>query len=303
MMKLGTLAGLLCAVALLISASPVRAQSVLWVSADGSDGNACSQTSPCATFAGAIAKGNVAQINCLTSGNYGGPFTITASITIDCGTGNIGNVSTGQGDTTAIAINASAGATVVLRHLSLNGQGTTYGINDNSGNGTLIVEDCTVQGFGYGILFASATANRGLLQVTNSRIFGASFGIEVIPASGQIDSVMLNRVELIGNEYGLNMGGNGVVAGTMRHSMVVENGYGIAATGQIYFTVEESSIIDNSTGILVNSPASTIAVGATTIGGNGAGVQVVGGSLTSFGNNQMSTNGNNGIFTSTTALQ
>src|ERR1700722_12331570 len=123
MRKPTLLSSLLCAVALLVLASPVQAQSVLWVSADGSDGNACSQTSPCATFAGAIAKGNVAQINCLTSGNYGGPLTITASITIDCGTGNIGNVSVGQGDTTAIEIIPSSSATVVLRHLSLNGQG------------------------------------------------------------------------------------------------------------------------------------------------------------------------------------
>jgi hypothetical protein len=302
MMKLRTFAGLLCAVALLAFASPVRAQSVLWVSADGSDGNACSETSPCATFAGAIAKGNVAQINCLTSGDYG-PVTITASITIDCGAGNIGNVSVGQNDA-AIAINASAGATVVLRHLSLNGQQPFYGINVRSGNGTLIVEDCTIDGFLWGIAFAPTTANRGLLAVTNSRISGANYGISVGTSSGQIDSVTLNRVELIGNTYGLTTGGDGVVAGTMRNSLVAGSIYGIAAAGQLYFTVEESSIIDNSTtGILVDSPGATIAVGATTIVGNGTGVQVVGGSIISFGNNQISTNGTDGNFTSTTALQ
>ena len=76
---------------LAISASPVRAQSVLWVSATGNDANVCSQAAPCLTFQGAINKGSVAQINCLTSGSYGA-FTITASITIDCGTGNIGNM-------------------------------------------------------------------------------------------------------------------------------------------------------------------------------------------------------------------
>jgi hypothetical protein len=44
-------------------------------------------------------------------------------------------------------------------------------------------------------------------------------------------------------------------------------------------------------------------VGASTIGGNGTGVVAQSGSLISFGNNQMSANGTNGNFTSTTALR
>src|SRR6202158_833209 len=98
----------LSAMVLAISASPARAQSVLWVSATGSDAAVCSQASPCATFQGAISKGSVSQINCLTSGNYG-PFTVTASIIIDCGAGNIGNVVVSSG--TAITLNTSSVAT------------------------------------------------------------------------------------------------------------------------------------------------------------------------------------------------
>ena len=100
------------------------------------------------------------------------------------------------------------------------------------------------------------------------------------------------------------MGGNGGIAGTIRHSVVAASTYGIAAAGQIYFTIEESSIIDNlGVGVLVESPAATVTIGATTIGGNGTGVQATGGSVISFGNNQMSTNGTNGNFNSPTALQ
>ena len=145
MRKLILLCTSLCAMVLLISASPVRAQNVLWVSATGSDANACSQSAPCATFQGAINKGGVAQINCLNSGNYG-PFTITASITIDCGTGNVGNGCQPAG--TAITLNTAAAATVVLRHLSLNGLGTAAtGIAQSFSSGTLIVEDCMIHGF------------------------------------------------------------------------------------------------------------------------------------------------------------
>jgi len=44
-------------------------------------------------------------------------------------------------------------------------------------------------------------------------------------------------------------------------------------------------------------------VGASTIGGNGTGVLPSSGSIISFGNNQMSANGSNGNFTSTTTLR
>ena len=120
MRKLILLGTLLCAMVLSISASPSRAQNVLWVFSAGNDANPCTQVNPCATFQGAISKGSVSQINCLNSGNYGA-FTITASITVDCGTGNVGNVAVGAGN--AITISAASAATIVIRHLSLNGLG------------------------------------------------------------------------------------------------------------------------------------------------------------------------------------
>ena len=200
---------LLCAslftTVLLFSASTVQAQSVLWVSATGNDASACSQTAPCLTFQGAINKGSVSQINCLASGSYG-HFTITASITVDCGAGNIGEVVVSGGD--AITINTTSAATIVLRHLALNGlHFGFFGINATSfSSGTLIVEDCMIHGFDFssqqGINF-SPISGRGLLQVSNSQIFDNGTGVVVGPASGQIASVTLNRVELVAlhNDY------------------------------------------------------------------------------------------------------
>ena len=297
----------LCAVVLAISASPVRAQNVLWVSATGSDAAVCSQAAPCLTFQGAINKGSVAQINCLTSGSYG-PFTVTASITVDCGTGNIGTIFATAND--AITISTGAGVIVVLRHLSLNGGGpAAHGILATAfTSGTLIVEDCMIHGFhnGSGIYFAP-TGGRGLLQVSNSQMFDNNFGIVIAPASGQVASVTLNRVELVANQQvGLRLTGPGIVAGTMRHSVAGENGINGVSTGasQVYFTVEESSIVANLVyGIATNSAGSVVNVGASTIGGNGTGVRANQGSLISFGNNQMSANGVNGFFSATTPLQ
>src|SRR6202035_227946 len=136
------------------------------------------------------------------------------------------------------------------------------------------------------------------------QIFDNGTGIDVTPASGQIASVTLNKVELVANSNsGLFFGGSGVVAGTMRGSVVGENeNVGVStAASQVFFTVEESSIVDNLIdGIQTNSAGSVVNVGSSTIGGNGTGVKATAGSIISFGNNQMSTNATNGNFTSTT---
>jgi Right handed beta helix region len=302
---------LLCAsffmVVLLFSINPARAQSALWVGPTGSDSNACSTTGPCATFAGAYAKGGVTQINCLSSGNYG-QVTITGSLTIDCGSGNVGNIVSG---TYGILIETTGPAIIILRHLAMSVGNNAFGGIDAQGffSGTLIVENCMIQGHSLstsGIIF-EPRSGRGLLQVSNSQFFNHATGITVAPTSGQIASVTLNQVELVANSSdGLFLGGSGVVAGTMRGSVVGENGQSgvVASASQTFFTVEESSIVDNlSNGIQTNSAGSVVNVGASTIGGNGTGVLASSGSLISFGNNQMSVNATNGNFTSTTALR
>lgn len=69
----------------------------------------------------------------------------------------------------------------------------------------------------------------------------------------------------------------------------------VAASGQVFFTVEESSIVDNLVnGVQTKSANALVNVGASTIGGNGTGVLASSESIISFGNNQMSANGING---------
>jgi hypothetical protein len=296
---------------ILVFASPASGQSVLWVAGNGSDANPCSQTAPCATFQGAINKGGVTQINCLTSGSYGA-VTITASITIDCGTGNIGQVI--PGDTTSgITISSGTPANIVLRHLSINGRGATsphQGIDaTNLSSGTLTIEDCMIQGFhgGQGITFGPS-AGRGTLQVSYSLVFDNMNGIFAAPSVNRIATLTLNHVELIANQNaGLSFSGLGTVAGTMRNSVSTGNGqWGVVSiASQVFFTVEESSITANlAFGIQTSFAGSVLNVGNSTIGANGTGLSATqGSSIISFGNNQMSANGSNGNFTSTTSLR
>ena len=63
-----------------------------WVSGVGDDANPCSRTAPCKTFAGAISKtATSGEIDALDPGGFGA-LTITKSITIDGGGGQVASV-------------------------------------------------------------------------------------------------------------------------------------------------------------------------------------------------------------------
>lgn len=116
-----------------------------WVSGVGDDVNPCSRTAPCKTFAGAISKtATGGEISILDPGGFGA-VTITKSITIDGG-GIIGSILASF--TNGIIINA-VDAVVTLRHLSINGAGSTLGTNGIKiiAGKKVIIEDCTISNF------------------------------------------------------------------------------------------------------------------------------------------------------------
>ncbi|MGA2257773.1 MAG: right-handed parallel beta-helix repeat-containing protein [Thermoguttaceae bacterium] len=304
MKKLMLLCAMLSAMAFVIVATPAHAANTRsWVSALGSDSNACTQAAPCLTFAHAITQtSSGGEIDCLSGGDFGS-VTITFSITIDCGVGQVGVAS--SNGTAAITLNTSSSAVIVLRNLNINGFGADgYGILTASfPSGTLIVEHCLIHGFtgDVGIYF-SPSSGRATLQISDTSIFNNEYGITIYPSSGVIVSAVFNRVEITTNsQTGLTMEGSGTIAGTLRQSLVADNGNGgiYALASAVYFTVEESSIIDNleTGGIATGSAGANLEVGASTIGGNGTGIQASTGSIYTFGNNQLSANGSNGSFT------
>jgi hypothetical protein len=111
---------------------------------------------------------------------------------------------------------------------------------------------------------------------------------------------------------GLHIAGPGIVAGTMRNSLAGENGHsGVVAVGpisgptnQVFFTIEDSSLIANLTaGVAVNAPNAILNLGNSTIGANFVGVEVDRGIIRSFGNNQVLGNATDGTFSSTIGLK
>jgi hypothetical protein len=318
MRKLILLCMSLCVIALSGAGAPAFGQA--FVASNGLDTNACTQTAPCATFAHAYSQTNPGgSITCLDSGQYATTtLTITGSITIDCGDGNIGRTDLSGGGTIGININASSAANIVLRHLNINGVNTATNINGvvttSLPGGNLVIEDSIVSGFtgtgsnGNGIQFTPTGSGRSALSLTNVRVYANNTGVSVAPSGGQIASVLFTNTNVAGNTGdGVDLAGAGVIAGDMRQGVLAANGVnGLLASsaGGVFFTLEGSTVIANlGVGIETNSTAADVNVAASTIGGNGIGVRSLAGSLISFGDNHISANGSNGAFTSETPLK
>ena len=136
------------AAALLLSTylvAPSYAQATrTWVSGVGDDVNPCSRTAPCKTFAGAISKTSAGgEISVLDPGGYGS-VTITKGITIS-GDGSLASV-LNSGVNGVIVNVTSAPDTVILRNISINGAGTSPGLDGVRylAGGRVIVENVTI---------------------------------------------------------------------------------------------------------------------------------------------------------------
>jgi hypothetical protein len=142
-----------------------------WVSGAGNDANACSQTMPCLTFAGALAKTNAGgEIDVLNTADYG-PVTINKAISI-VADGVVASIQVSSGN--AITISAGSTDVIVLRGLTLDGMGTGLNGISFSAGGALHVESCTINNFGqYGIDFESAGPSTLVVQDTMARHHGS----------------------------------------------------------------------------------------------------------------------------------
>src|SRR5687768_1001481 len=215
---------LVCAVlaggaATLMLAAPAQAQATrTWVSGVGDDVNPCSRTAPCKTFAGAISKtATGGEISVLDPGGYGA-LTITKAITVDGGTG-AGWGSTLFSATNGFVINITTNLStdrVILRNLSINGAGTTLGVDGVRflDGASLTLDNVRICNFsGEGIEVAQSQGANLFLK--NVFITHGGAGIKVNTSAGTIAGTIEN-VHIEG------MSGAGGVAST-GHGLVVVN--------------------------------------------------------------------------------
>ena len=276
-----------------------------FVSIAGDDQTACTQTSPCRTFAGALLKVfDGGEIVAVDSGIYGN-IQIDKSVTIQGAPGVYAVVGVDLKVGTAVTIAAPADARVVLRNLHITTDPHMVsqmlrGIDFLSG-GSLHVENCVVSGFkDFGIRFnldqPSCDVRCPQLSVKDSFVRDNSVGIAIRSAA------LIEHSRIEGNDTGVQLGGNSQV--TIRDSIVATNrSHGLTVAFLSTARVESCSFTDNGKGLMVlgyDAGAGSIYVSNSLISGNKVGLAhqngLVEGKIFSFRNNRVFGNDTDGDF-------
>ena len=195
---------------MLVATFGVTAAQRTFVASTGNDANPCNLTLPCRSFGAALAQASPAgEVIVLDSAGYGSvviaqsasiiaPPGVYAGVTV---TGNIG-----------VAIDAP-GAEVVLRGLSINGQGGNTGILMLHG-AKLTVEDCEISN----LADIGIGADEGNLIVRNTVVRNAATGVGIVNGAHttMLDSVRVDNC----TNYGILVFGRNV---TITNSVLTNN--------------------------------------------------------------------------------
>jgi hypothetical protein len=303
------LAALAAAAALGLAAQSANAQATrTWVSGLGNDANPCSRTAPCKTFAGAISKtAPGGEINALDPGGYGA-VTITKSITIDGGGGQVASVL--AAGTNGIVISAGVNDVVTLRNIRLNGvkgtpSGGLNGVRFLAG-AALHIENCAIFGFTQnGVDVSLNTASSARVFVTDTTLTNNAIGLTARNAGAGVVSLALQRTTMAQNNIGLRMDGSGAgaVLSALSDSVASGNGIGIQASGGpapgATVQVTRSSIVHSTTtGAQVTGANGFIFMSNTLMSGNATALAAsAGGTLLTYKNNSIDANFAAGAFT------
>lgn len=268
----------------------------------------CDVAHPSRQFLAAVTVVNPGgEVVALDTAAYGA-VTLTKSVTLTAAPGAYAGITAFPG-ATGVTI-ATPGVNVVLRGLTINGQGGDYGIKMTAGN-KLSIENCVISNFSgagqYGVSVNTATIvmvhvvdtivrdnDTGILlqggvfaDISGSKFNGNSFtGIGVLSGAGQFAFALISDT---------------VVAGTANSSGA---GTGILAysetTGSSLISVIRSTIANNNYGISAYATAgiASISLGYSMMAGNQHGFYQSGGTLYSQSNNNIMNNGSNtGVLT------
>jgi Periplasmic copper-binding protein (NosD) len=293
---------LLLASAIAFATTHTHAAPRTFVASYGADANTsvnCSLALPCRGFAAAqTVTDNSGEIVVLDSAGYGG-LTITKSISILAPAGVYAGIAVPSG---AIGVTITAPESdVVLRGLSINGQGGNYGIYMTSGN-SLSVENCVISNFALSIgagVYSNASAKVSVLDTTfrknfnginiegggstlvsRSTLLGLSGGKgiyihQTVSQNGPTATIADSTVS--GSYLGIQASSDGassVVRVSIMRSTITKSGYGIVAdaisTGYSLVTVSQSLITENVFGFVKDGTNATIkTLGNNTVDSNG----------------------------------
>jgi len=276
-------------------AAVALAQSQAFVSAKtGNDANPCTVAAPCRTFGqalNAIASGG--EVIAIDSGDYQ-PFSVTKSATVGAAPGAYAGV------IGTIGIGIGATDRVVLRGLTVKGNGiNSMGIYFGT-VGTLYVEDCIIENFtNFGVV-VTHNMSLGVQQVfvKNTVARGnRDIGLVVEVGSGArggIAKAVVENSRFEQNDRGLVIGQHS--RGTVKNSISTFNvRSGLEAVVNGTLNLENCVSTHNGEGVSSVSTA-VVRVSNCTITDNELGVNVQGGGVLSRRNNTVEGNTNNGAF-------
>ena len=289
------------ALALAVTLPAISAQAQAprtFVSAAGSDSNPCSFAAPCRHFQAAVNATSVGgEVDALDPAGYG-PIIISHAITIE---GQGWSYIAPPANGAAIAVSA-AGASdkIVIHGVSLNGvgiTGITTGIQFNSG-GALIVRDCVIQQFIFGMVLNAAPSNT---ELSNSVIENnLSYGVLDAPTANN-SAFAFDHVRFFGNATGLSLqDGNSPTA------LIKASGSDSIAAGNVVgFDIlgnTASLFLDNvravNNGTAVQARTGLIFLSRSALSGNSIGYQIdSGGAVETTGNNLLGDDVNHGTLT------
>ena len=279
-----------------------------FVASTGNDTNPCSIAAPCRGFARAITQTSAGgEVIVLDSAGYG-PVTVTKSASIIAPAGTYAGISVISGN--GVTVNAP-GATVVLRGLSINGQGGNNGIVLQAA-ARLRVENCVISAMHIAGISHMATAPDAELIVLDTivRDNGGS-GIYLL---ANVGSLVLDHVRSEHN------GGNGVsltpsvgslgALATIADSVFTHNegdGIGADSVGGATITLHVDRSVMSNNGQNGFRAAASAGSGVATVSRNaisdngGDGISIGEGAAVAASENVVHRNSGSGVHVSSTA--
>jgi hypothetical protein len=285
-MKRGTLFAmpLIAGLMLLFAIEPVHAQLTRsYVSRTGSDGNDCSQATPCASFATAIANTNASgEVNAVDSGNYTS-FTVSKSLTVKAN----GGVAAVTPFMIGVTVSAGANDIVILSGLEINAfsNNGTIGIRIVSAKEVHII-GCHIFGGSQAGIRDERTAAGSILVVRDTNIHDTG-NIGVLLGGPNIRAT-LDNVHSNANNYGIAMA-SGTSMNVTRSTFTGNRIAGVEADSGAQLLLDGSIVSNNlSVGVIAGRSASVV-LNNTSISYNAA--NGISGPTFSYGNNRSFGNG------------
>ena len=237
-----------------------------WVSGVGDDANPCSRTAPCKTLAGAISKtATGGEINILDPGGFGA-VTITKSITIDGG-GVIGSIL--SSGTNGIIVNVPNGL-VTIRNFSINGAGTTLGINGIRVIAVkkLFVQNCTLSNLSANAIDFNSTIAADIM-ISNTTINNAIGGISIVGPSSSTGSAGFTVVDGC-HIQSIQNAGISISSGTATVGNSVISGCGTGVESRTGATAHLSGNIITNNATALKGPGQITSAKNNSVTGNAA---------------------------------